>query len=615
MGIVKAEKLGYDYVEYRGENENPEVTHALRDVSLDVKEGEFIAVLGHNGCGKSTLARQINALLVPTGGTMWIDNMNTADSADLWKIRQKAGMVFQNPDNQIISSVVEEDVGFGPENLGVGTDEIWKRVDRALEQTGMIAYRKQSPNHLSGGQKQRVAIAGVMAMKPRCIVLDEPTAMLDPNGRREVIRAVRALNRKEGVTVILITHYMEEVIDADRLFVMDEGKIVMSGTPREVFSNVDRLKALRLDVPQVTLLAHALIGRGLDLKPDILSKEELIESLCALPEAGAAKTGLRKESAAEERSRDAESTGENPREAASGEAEGMKKDLPDTSLRLEDVSYVYSAGTAYEVRALDHVSMTIPQGQFVGVIGHTGSGKSTLVQHFNALIRPTSGRVLFHGQDIWSGSYDRRNLRFYVGLVFQYPEHQLFENDVLTDVCFGPKNQGLDREECQRRAKEALRQVGVPEELYGSSPFELSGGQKRRVAIAGVLAMDPDVLILDEPTAGLDPRGRDEMFEVIGRMRAQRNMTIILVSHSMEDVARYADRLIVMNEGKNVFDGTPRSVFSHYRELEKMGLAAPQVTYVMHELAEQGFPVTESATTVEEAAESIFRAFVQEAAS
>ena len=371
MGIVKAEKLGYDYVEYRGENENPEVTHALRDVSLDVKEGEFIAVLGHNGCGKSTLARQINALLVPTGGTMWIDNMNTADSADLWKIRQKAGIVFQNPDNQIISSVVEEDVGFGPENLGVGTDEIWKRVDRALEQTGMIAYRKQSPNHLSGGQKQRVAIAGVMAMKPRCIVLDEPTAMLDPNGRREVIRAVRALNRKEGVTVILITHYMEEVIDADRLFVMDEGKIVMSGTPREVFSNVDRLKALRLDVPQVTLLAHALIGRGLDLKPDILSKEELIESLCALPEAEAAKTGLRKESAAVERSRDAESTGGNPREAAYGEAEGMKKDLPDTSLRLEDVSYVYSAGTAYEVRALDHVSMTIPQGQFVGVIGHT----------------------------------------------------------------------------------------------------------------------------------------------------------------------------------------------------------------------------------------------------
>jgi energy-coupling factor transporter ATPase len=266
MGIIRAEKLGYDYVEYREDDESPEVTHALRDVSLDVKEGEFIAVLGHNGCGKSTLARQINALLVPTEGTMWIDSMNTAESKDLWKIRQMAGMVFQNPDNQIISSVVEEDVGFGPENLGVETDEIWRRVDRALEQTGMIAYRKQSPNHLSGGQKQRVAIAGVMAMKPRCIVLDEPTAMLDPNGRREVIRAVRDLNRKEGVTVILITHYMEEVIDADRLFVMDEGKIVMSGAPREVFSDVDRLKALRLDVPQVTLLAHELIGRGMDLR-------------------------------------------------------------------------------------------------------------------------------------------------------------------------------------------------------------------------------------------------------------------------------------------------------------------------------------------------------------
>jgi energy-coupling factor transporter ATPase len=596
MGIVKAEKLGYDYVEYREENEKPEVTHALRGVSLDVKEGEFIAVLGHNGCGKSTLAKQINALLVPTEGTMWIDNMNTADAGDLWKIRQKAGMVFQNPDNQIISSVVEEDVGFGPENLGVETDEIWSRVDRALEQTGMIAYRKQSPNHLSGGQKQRVAIAGVMAMKPRCIVLDEPTAMLDPNGRREVIRAVRDLNRKEGVTVILITHYMEEVIDADRLFVMDEGEIVMSGTPRQVFSDVDRLKKLRLDVPQVTLLAHELIGHGLDLDPGILSRKELIDAICALPQAGAArKTGNQDWSDAGENRPDTEAVKENrpdteavkencPDTEAVGEDRTDAETAQDTSLRLEDVSYVYGEGTAYEVRALDHVSMTIPQGQFVGVIGHTGSGKSTLVQHFNALIRPTEGRVLFHGQDVWGSSYDRRALRFHVGLVFQYPEHQ-------------------------------LRQVGVPEELYGSSPFELSGGQKRRVAIAGVLAMNPDVLILDEPTAGLDPRGRDEMFDVIGRMRAQRNMTIILVSHSMEDVARYADRLIVMNEGKNVFDGPPRRVFSHYRELEKMGLAAPQVTYVMHELADRGFPVSASATTVEEAADSILSAFDQEAVS
>jgi energy-coupling factor transporter ATPase len=601
MGIIRAEKLGYDYVEYREDDESPEVTHALRDVSLDVKEGEFIAVLGHNGCGKSTLARQINALLVPTEGTMWIDSMNTAESKDLWKIRQMAGMVFQNPDNQIISSVVEEDVGFGPENLGVETDEIWRRVDRALEQTGMIAYRKQSPNHLSGGQKQRVAIAGVMAMKPRCIVLDEPTAMLDPNGRREVIRAVRDLNRKEGVTVILITHYMEEVIDADRLFVMDEGKIVMSGAPREVFSDVDRLKALRLDVPQVTLLAHELIGRGMDLDPGILSREEFVDAICALPWAKRAASSAKTAGASMSDRHDARNTNEKLYNLDNEAAE-------DSSLRLEDVSYLYGAGTAYETRALDHVTLTIPQGQFVGVIGHTGSGKSTLVQQFNALLRPTEGRVLFHGQDVWGGGYDRRTLRFHVGLVFQYPEHQLFENDVLTDVCFGPKNQGLEKEECIRRAKEALRQTGVPEELFSSSPFELSGGQKRRVAVAGVLAMNPDVLILDEPTAGLDPRGRDEMFDVIERMRAERNMTIILVSHSMEDVARHVDRLIVMNGGKAVFDGPPRSVFAHYKELETMGLAAPQVTYVMHALAERGLPVAATAMTVEEARDEILDA-------
>lgn len=621
MGIIRAEKLGYDYVEYREDDESPEVTHALRDVSLDVKEGEFIAVLGHNGCGKSTLARQINALLVPTEGTMWIDSMNTAESKDLWKIRQMAGMVFQNPDNQIISSVVEEDVGFGPENLGVETDEIWRRVDRALEQTGMIAYRKQSPNRLSGGQKQRVAIAGVMAMKPRCIVLDEPTAMLDPNGRREVIRAVRDLNRKEGVTVILITHYMEEVIDADRLFVMDEGKIVMSGAPREVFSDVDRLKALRLDVPQVTLLAHELIGRGMDLDPGILSREEFVDAICALPWAKRAASSA--ETAGDVRTREKTGGDARTREKTAGAPMADRHDArntneklynidneaaEDSSLRLEDVSYLYGAGTAYETRALDHVTLTIPQGQFVGVIGHTGSGKSTLVQQFNALLRPTEGRVLFHGQDVWGGGYDRRTLRFHVGLVFQYPEHQLFENDVLTDVCFGPKNQGLEKEECIRRAKEALRQTGVPEELFSSSPFELSGGQKRRVAVAGVLAMNPDVLILDEPTAGLDPRGRDEMFDVIERMRAERNMTIILVSHSMEDVARHVDRLIVMNGGKAVFDGPPRSVFAHYKELETMGLAAPQVTYVMHALAERGLPVAATAMTVEEARDEILAA-------
>ena len=280
MGIIKAFKLGFDYLKY-DEDGNVEATQrAVNDVNLDIEAGDFVAVLGHNGSGKSTLAKQMNALLIPSEGTMWVDDMDTAKEPELWKIRQRAGMVFQNPDNQIIGTVVEEDVGFGPENMGIPTDEIWKRVDDSLKKTGMTAYRYASPNKLSGGQKQRVAIAGVVAMRPSCIVLDEPTAMLDPNGRKEVLEAVLELNKKENVTVILITHYMEEVIYANKVYVMDRGNVVLQGTPREIFSQVETLKKYRLDVPQVTLLAHELHMAGVDIPEGILTKEELVDTLC-----------------------------------------------------------------------------------------------------------------------------------------------------------------------------------------------------------------------------------------------------------------------------------------------------------------------------------------------
>ena len=280
MGIIKATKLVYEYLKYNEAGEAQEKNRAIDELSLEIEPGQFIAVLGHNGSGKSTFAKHINGLLVPTEGTLWVDSMDTSKEGELWKIRQKAGMVFQNPDNQIIGSVVEEDVGFGPENLGVKTDDIWKRVDDSLEAVGMTAYRKHSPNKLSGGQKQRVAIAGVVAMKPRCIVLDEPTAMLDPNGRKEVLNTVRELNQQEKVTVILITHYMEEVVFADHVYVMDQGHLVMDGTPREIFSQVEKLKEYRLDVPQVTLLAHELKQAGLPLPDGILTIEELVDAIC-----------------------------------------------------------------------------------------------------------------------------------------------------------------------------------------------------------------------------------------------------------------------------------------------------------------------------------------------
>lgn len=280
--MIQAEKLIYEYDKRDEEGNIIGSERAIDGVNIEVPAGSFVAILGHNGSGKSTLAKHMNAILVPTGGTMWVDGRDTKDPEELWNVRQTAGMVFQNPDNQIIGTVVEEDVGFGPENLGVPTDEIWQRVEESLKAVGMLERRKDSPNKLSGGQKQRVAIAGVLAMEPKCIVLDEPTAMLDPNGRKEVIRAVEELRKKKNVTVILITHYMEEVIDADQVFVMDDGHIVMHGTPRDIFSRVDELKSYRMDVPQVTMLAETLRKRGLNLPAGILRREELVEALCQL---------------------------------------------------------------------------------------------------------------------------------------------------------------------------------------------------------------------------------------------------------------------------------------------------------------------------------------------
>ena len=586
MSMIKTDNLIFEY-EKRDEEGNVIGTHrAIDEVNLDIEPGQFIAILGHNGSGKSTLAKHMNAILVPSGGTMWVDGKDTKEEENLWDVRQTAGMVFQNPDNQIIGTVVEEDVGFGPENLGVPTEEIWQRVEKSLSAVGMIEYRHHSPNKLSGGQKQRVAIAGVVAMCPKCIVLDEPTAMLDPNGRKEVLRTVEELRKREHVTVILITHYMEEVIGADRVIVMDQGHVVMDGTTREIFSQVELLKKYRLDVPQVTMLAHGLKQRGLDIKEGILTTNELIEAL---------------EKAGDWR--------QNQKKTYVGHAETVvkKEKKENPILKLEHIEYVYSSGTAYEKRALKDINLDIYEGEFVGVIGHTGSGKSTMIQHLNGLMKATSGALYYNGENIYDEKYNLRQLRNNVGLVFQYQEHQLFEIDVLTDVCFGPKNQGLTEEECKKRAIEALELVGLSEKYYDTSPFDLSGGQKRRVAIAGVLAMRPKVLVLDEPTAGLDPKGRDEILDQIAYLQKERNLTVILVSHSMEDIAKYVDRIVVMNKGRKMYDGEPKEVFAHYKELEKVGLAAPQVTYIMHALSEKGMHVNTEVTTIEEAVDEIMK--------
>jgi energy-coupling factor transport system ATP-binding protein len=656
MGIIKAVKLAYEYAR-RDEDDNVlEVVRAVDGVDMDIERGTFLAILGRNGSGKSTLAKHINALLFPTEGTIWVEDIDTKDEDRLLDVRQTAGMVFQNPDNQIIATVVEEDVGFGPENMGVPTKEIWERVDECLTAVGMAAYRKSSPDRLSGGQKQRVAIAGVMAMRPKCIILDEPTAMLDPNGRKDVIRIAHELNRELGITIILITHYMEETVDADEIMVMDSGKVRMSGTPREIFSRVEELKALHLDVPQVTELSYRLRKRGMELPACLLTLPEFEKAMKDIPHAkGGGRTAAVEGShdsadaatASGLNSADAKAAG--AARAAAGSSRGTadadegsdgtagvdvgsdwtadvavgsrrtadaaERSGSEAIIELKNVNYIYNPGTPMERYALTDVSLAVYKEDFIGVIGHTGSGKSTLVQHLDGLLKATSGDVLFHGRSIYSAGFDMKNLRSKVVLVFQYPEHQLFEADVLSDVCFGPKNLGMSHEEAVASAKEALRLVGVAEDNFSRSPFELSGGQKRRVAIAGALAMHPEVLVLDEPTAGLDPGGRDEILDTIAKLHREKDMAVVLVSHSMEDVATYADRLVVVNDGGILFDDTPRSVFRHTEELERIGLSAPQVTYINRALIEDGWGIRDDLTTLDEAEEAIIAAWERPAAT
>ena len=658
MNNIEVKDCTYEYVRRDENDEVVEKLSAISHLNFTIEEGSFVCVLGHNGSGKSTLAKLFNALQIPTEGCVIISGMDSREEANVFPIREKVGMVFQNPDNQIIASVVEEDVGFGPENIGIPTEEIWKRVADALDAVNMEAYRLKSPNHLSGGQKQRVAIAGTLAMEPKTIVLDEPTAMLDPSGRAEVIRSIRELNQKKGITIILITHYMEETVDADRIILMDQGKLVLDGTPKEIFSKVEELKSLRMDVPLITDLAHELRLSGMPVSDGILKEEELVEELLSIFGEDSFVEGIEKGQKEEEpegeSDRVASAVTENSIEKGFGEVADQtaatvseeaeiekenktkKETEKDFILKVENLSCIYQKGTAMESYALKDINLSIKRGSFSALIGHTGSGKSTLLQHFNGLIKPETGEISVHfrknpalilqdkGFLFWKGKkrkvekegvlsfkeegFDFQGLRFKVGLVFQYPEYQLFEETVFEDVLFGPKNQGLSLEDAKKEAEEALRSMGVEEALWQKSPFELSGGQKRRVAIAGVLAMEPELLILDEPTAGLDPAGREELFQVIAHLQERYAMTILLVSHSMDDVARYAEEVFVLNQGECIRQGSPEEVFSHKKEMEELGLGLPQIRAFLYSLEEKGLSFPKK-NTVQEAKEMILSAY------
>lgn len=604
MSIIKVENLKHRFLDKDEEGNVISDKMALDDVSLEIKQGDFIAILGHNGSGKSTFAKHLNAILMPYEGEVYVAGMNTKENEKIWDIRQNAGMVFQNPDNQIIATIVEEDVGFGPENLGVETEEIWKRVNYALERVGMVEYRKHSPNKLSGGQKQRVAIAGVLAMKPKCIILDEPTAMLDPNGRKEVINTIKELNKKEKVTIILVTHYMDEVIDADYVYVMDKGKVALKGTPAEVFSNVEKIYEIGLDVPQPTEIAYLLEKRGKEMPRGILHSEELINQIIA--RGYIEKHNKTKNIASNnDENRKINDFRTDNNISDKNISDNIYEKADKVILEADNISYVYSEGTTYEKKAIDSVSFKINQGEIIGIIGHTGSGKSTLICHLNGLNKASSGEVRYMGKNIYDKNEKLSDLRKNVGIVFQYPEYQLFESTVLEDVCFGAKNKGMNKEQAIETAKKVLAMVGVGEEFYNRSPFELSGGEKRRVAIAGVLAMMPQVLILDEPTAGLDPKGRDEILNLLKSLNEKEGLTIVIVSHSMEDMGKFANRLLVMSKGKLIFDDTPRKVFRQYKKLEEIGLAAPKSVYIFDELKQKGLSCDGVAITPREVVEGI----------
>lgn len=578
MNIIEVENVSFDYISRDEDGKEISRSPVLKDISLSVPEGQFLAILGHNGCGKSTLAKHFNAILTPTAGKVTVAGIDTSDEERLFDIRQTVGMVFQNPDNQLVATIVEEDVAFAPENMGVPQPEIRRRVDEALKQVDMYEYREHAPHQLSGGQKQRVAIAGVIAMQPKCIVMDEPTAMLDPKGRREVMNTIHALNKEKGITVVLITHYMDEAAQADRVVVMDGGKIIMDNVPKKIFSRVKELRAVGLDVPQVTELCDMLIEKGVDISPEIIHEQECAEALFRL-------TGGRSA-------------------VIPPKPEEPVEDNRPVVLTADKVTYKYSVGTPFEKTAVDSVDLEIREGEFVGIIGHTGSGKSTLIQHFNGLVKPTSGHVMVDCADIWGKGVNIRDIRFKVGLVFQYSEHQLFEETVAKDIAYGPKNMGLTEEEIKQRVVSAAESMDIVK-LLNKSPFELSGGQQRRVALAGVLAMDPEVLILDEPAAGLDPKGRDKILGQIKQYHEKYGKTILLVSHSMEDIVKYAGKVLVMNKSRLFCYDTVDRVFARTEELAKIGLDVPQVTRMSHILKSLGTDIGNDIYTTERAAERL----------
>jgi energy-coupling factor transport system ATP-binding protein len=582
--MIELNQVTFDYSLPEGK-----IINVLEGLTLKFKEGEFISIIGPNGSGKTTLTRLLNGLLIPCSGEVRIDGLNPEDKKDLRLIRQKVGMVFQNPDNQIITTSVEREIAFGLENLNLPYDEIRERVEWALSAFHLWEYKNSPPHKLSGGEKQRVAIAAVLAMRPKYLILDEPTSLLDPEGREMLNLLIRKLAGEGKITILNITQFPDEALLAQRLLVLDKGKVVLDGTPEEVFKETEKLKNIGLSVPKSLEITNGLKSKGFRFKREISKMEDLIQELLSLEGVNYSLPIMQK-----------------------------KTDLTGTvkpkvsgyiQIEFEKLDYVYNYKSANPKTALKEINLKIEKGEFIGLIGPTGSGKTTLAQHFNGLLFATSGKVRVEDLELKEKETYLKRIREKVGLVFQFPERQLFEETVYEDIAFGPRNSGLDKVEIDKRVKISLNSVGLDFDSFAQrSPFSLSSGEQRRVAMAGVLALEPEILILDEPTAGLDFDGVDRVKKILLALK-EKGVTVILISHNLDLVAELSQRIIFLKQGRVWYDGPKTNFFNQVEKLKEEGIKIPETLELFHSLSSAGFQIRENLYDTVELIEELFSIF------
>jgi len=582
--MIQLERVIFNYPLAEGKS-----IAALENVDIEFKEGEFVSIIGPNGSGKTTLARLLNGLLISSSGEVLVDDLNPKAKEDLKLIRQRVGMVFQNPDNQIVTTSVEREIAFGLENLNLPYDEIRERVEWALSAFHLWEYKNSPPHKLSGGEKQKLALAAVLAMRPKYLILDEPTSLLAPEDREMLNLLIEKLAAEGKITILNITQFPEEAILARRILILDKGKVFLDDSPEKVFDKAGELKKIGLSVPKSIELAHGLKKKGFKLRGKILKIEGLIQGLLSLQGINYSLPGIQNKPEISEQI--------------------IPKLSGNTQIEIEKLGFVYNSKSMDSKEALKEVSLRIEKGEFVGLIGPAGSGKTTLAQHFNGLLFATSGKILVEGLEVKEKEPYLKIIRQEVYLVFKFPERQLFEETVYEDIAFGPKNSGLEKEEIYRRVKNSLESVGLNFESFAQrSPFNLSCGEQRRVAIAGVLALEPQIMVLDEPTAGLDYDGLCRVKETLLKLN-KKGITVILISHNLDLVADLCGRIIFLKQGKVLYDGPKTNFFRQVEKLREEGIKPPETLELIYSLSSAGFQIRDNIYETEELIEELFSIF------